>query len=152
MRLFLGVDPGAVSGAWGIVDHHGAYWSSGMIPHKDGKILGHVWVAELRQAIDGQDVEIALESVHSMPNQGVSSTFKFGRAVGAIEALLGLFPTALVLVRPQDWKKKMGVTADKRSSLDLARKLWHNAPLTRLKDQNVAEALLIAECLRREVQ
>jgi hypothetical protein len=31
-----------------------------------------------------------MEQVHSMPNQGVSSTFSFGRAVGVISAVCQL--------------------------------------------------------------
>jgi hypothetical protein len=44
----------------------------------------------------------------------------------------------------------MGVTYDKSTSLELARKIWSTAPLTRKKDHGVAEALLLAEWLRRQ--
>jgi len=54
-----------------------------------------------------------------------------------------------MLVTPQKWKKEMGLTADKNESLEMARKLWPNAPLTRKMDNGRAEALLMAEWLRR---
>jgi hypothetical protein len=44
----------------------------------------------------------------------------------------------------------MGVTAEKSTSLELARTLWTTAPLTRKKDHGVAEALLLAEWIRRQ--
>lgn len=133
-----------------MVDHRGDYWSSGFIPHDAGHIRARDFKAELMQAIDGQDVMFCIEDVHSMPKQGVSSTFKFGMAVGAIQAIVELTRAPWVIVRPQRWKKDMGVTAQKSTSLDLARHIWPIAPLKRVKDHGVAEALLLAEWLRRQ--
>lgn len=84
-----------------------------------------------------------------MPGQGVSSTFKFGRAVGAIDAIADMMFGFWHIVSPQRWKKAMGVNQDKLKSLTVARELWPNAPLSRMKDHGRAEALLIAEYLRR---
>lgn len=150
MRLFIGIDPGAISGAWGMVDHQGKYWSCGLIPHEEGRIRARAFKAELMQAIDQQDVMFCIEDVHAMPKQGVSSTFKFGMAVGAIQAIVELTRAPWVIVRPQTWKKDLGVTSDKNTSLELARQLWPSAPLARQKDHGIAEALLLAEWLRRE--
>lgn len=133
-----------------MVDHRGDYWSSGFIPHDAGRIKARDFKAELMQAIDGQDVMFCIEDVHSMPKQGVSSTFKFGMAVGAIQAIVELTRAPWVIVRPQRWKKDMDVTARKSTSLELARTLWPTAPLKRVKDHGVAEALLLAEWLRRQ--
>ena len=148
--MILGVDPGLVSGAWALIDHHGQYRTSGSIPHADRRISARAWRQTLLDAIAGQDVITALESVHSMPGQGVASTFAFGRAVGAIEAVVSLFREPWFIVSPQRWKADMGVTSDKSTSLNLARQLWTTAPLTRKKDHGVAEALLLAEWLRRQ--
>ena len=149
MKLYVGIDPGAISGAWGMVDHHGKYWSCGDIPHEDGRIKARMFKAELVQAIDRQDAIICVEDVHSWSGQGVASSFKFGRAVGAIDAIADVMFGVWHIVSPQRWKKAMGVTQNKNSSLELARKLWPNAPLARMKDHGRAEALLIAEYLRK---
>ena len=100
--------------------------------------IGHVvtfqarmFRAELMQAIDRQDAVICIEDVHSMPGQGVASTFKFGRAVGAINAVADMMFGVWHIVSPQRWKRAMGVTQERESSLKLARVLWPNAPLTR---------------------
>jgi crossover junction endodeoxyribonuclease RuvC len=83
-----------------------------------------------------------------MPNQGVSSTFSFGRAVGVISAVCELTRYPVHLVTPQKWKKHFHLSSDKNESLDMARYLWPEARLTLKKHINKAEALLIAEYLR----
>ena len=146
--MYLGIDPG-FTGAWGVVNHHGHYISCGdMIVSKD-RINTVDVIAEIRQALDMQDCLVVVEKVHSMPKQGVSSTFKFGMAVGAIQAIVELTRAPWLIVRPQTWKKDVGVTSDKNTSLELARRLWPRAPLSRQKDHGIAEALLLAEWLRR---
>jgi crossover junction endodeoxyribonuclease RuvC len=92
-----------------------------------------------------------MEQVHSMPNQGVSSTFSFGRAVGVISAVCELTRYPVHLVTPQRWKKHFHLTADKNESLDMARYLWPEAKLKLKRDGNKAEALLIAEYLRHTI-
>jgi crossover junction endodeoxyribonuclease RuvC len=150
MKLYCGIDPGAVSGAWAVIDHNGKYWSCGDISNVNGRINTLDFKAELVQALDRQDVEFCLESVHAFSGQGVSSTFKFGRAVGAIDAVCEAFRSPVHYVTPQKWKKLLNLDSDKNKSLELARSLWPNAPLSRKKDNNRAEALLLAEYLRRE--
>ena len=85
-----------------------------------------------------------MEAVHSMPNQGVASSFQFGRAVGVISAVAELTNYPFHLVTPQKWKKYFHLTSDKNESLDLARSFWPEAKLTLKKHGNRAEALLIA--------
>ena len=149
MTLWIGCDPGAVSGAIGAVDDYGNYVESFDIEHKDKHILALVFKSRLLSIIDPKEgAEICMEQVHSMPNQGVSSTFSFGRAVGVISAVCELTRYPVHLVTPQKWKKHFHLTADKNESLDMARYLWPEAKLKLKKDINKAEALLIAEYLR----
>ena len=146
--IYVGIDAG-FSGAWGMLDSHGQYVSCGDMLN-DGKHIKQrmVW-AEMSQALDRQDRQVALEVVHAMPKQGVSSSFKFGVAYGIALSLVDRLLCPAHLVTPQKWKKDMGLTSDKRTSLKMARELWPNAPLTRQKDNGRAEALLIAEWARR---
>ena len=147
--MYMGIDPG-YSGAWGLIDHNGKYQSCGDMLHNEKHILTRAVIAEMSQAIDRQDVEIVIESVHSMPGQGVSSSFKFGMAFGAAIAMAERFNCPWHFVTPQMWKKDLGLTSDKDESLAMARDLFPIAPLTRKKDGGRAEALLIAEWLRRK--
>lgn len=151
MTYHLGIDPGAVSGAWGLIDHNGSYIACGDIPNKDGRIQTRIFWSDLSQAINKQDCVIWCESVHSMPKQGVASTFMFGRAVGAIEAVCERFMHPWFLIRPQEWKKSLGLSSNKDESSAMARRTFPEAQhmLKRKKDHGRAEALLIAEYGRR---
>jgi len=148
MKLYLGIDPG-FSGAWGLIDHHGTYQSCGDMLNNGKHILSRAVHAEISQAVYKEDLQGVIESVHSMPNQGVSSSFKFGIAFGMSIAIMERLHCPWTLVTPQKWKKDMGLTSDKNESLTMARELWPNAPLTRKKDNGRAEALLMAEWARR---
>ena len=144
MVMFVGIDAG-LSGAWGMIDHNGKYWSCGDMHHDDDGVLDteKIW-SEMCQARDRQDCIVFLEKVHSMPKQGVASTFKFGMAFGGALALARRFKTTMYMVTPQVWKKALKIDSDKKVSLNLARQLFPLAPLSRVKDGGRAEALLIA--------
>jgi len=98
----------------------------------------------LRLVDPKEGAEICCELVHSMPNQGVASTFQFGRAVGVITAVCTLTNYPLHMVSPMRWKRHFHLSSDKDEALDCARMLWPSAPLKRKKDINIAESLLIA--------
>lgn len=150
--IYIGIDPGSVSGALGAISHDGMYIDSFNIDHKDKHILALVFKSRILSLVDPKEgAEICMEQVHSMPNQGVSSTFAFGRAVGVISAVCELTNYPFHLVTPQRWKKHFGLTADKNEALDLARKLFPKASLKLKKDINRAEALLIAEYWRQQI-
>jgi len=65
-----------------------------------------------------------LEKVTAMPKQGVSSTFKFGRSFGAVEGVLGALGLDIDYVAPRMWKKDLGVTAGKDTSIALAKEVF----------------------------
>jgi crossover junction endodeoxyribonuclease RuvC len=95
-----------------------------------------------------------LEAVHSMPKQGVASSFSFGRGLGIWEGILSAYDIPYAKVAPQTWKKAMlgDMPRDnKDSSRIAATRLFPNASdmLARKKDDGRAEALLMAEYGRR---
>jgi len=152
MTIYIGCDPGSVSGAIGALDDQGNYLEAFDIEHRDKHILALVFKSRLLSIIDPKEgAEICMEQVHSMPNQGVSSTFAFGRAVGVISAVCELTRYPVHLVTPQRWKKHFHLSADKNESLDMARYYWPEAKLNLKRHGNKAEALLIAEYLRHEL-
>lgn len=152
MTIYLAIDPGLVSGAWGAVTHHGMFAGCGDIPNDGFRILTKDLKHILLNFLDGRDFEIVTEDVHSMPKQGVSSTFKFGRAVGAIEAVARDLPGTWHIVSPQRWKRDMGLTSDKEVCRNVAINLFPEGKqnLDKKKHHNRAEALLLAEWLRRQ--
>lgn len=97
---------------------------------------------------------VYLENVHAMPKQGVSSTFNFGKNFGFIQGAIKQAGLDLVLVTPQTWKKEIGCTADKSTSIKVCKELFPYVNLlasTRCRKDHdgMAEALLIAEYGRR---
>ena len=150
--LYLGIDAGSVNGALGAINHNGEYIDSFMIEHKDKHICALVFKSRILSIVDPKEgAEICMEQVHAMPKQGISSTWNFARAVGVISAVCELTNYPFHLVSPQKWKKHFNLTADKNEALDLARKLFPKAPLKLKKDINRAEALLIAEYWRQQI-
>ena len=88
-----------------------------------------------------------LEKVHSMPGQGVVSTFSFGENFGWWQGVLGSLGIPYTTIRPQDWMKKYSLqksSASDKPGLEVARKLFPEAPLRLKKHHNRADALLIA--------
>ena len=148
MSIYVGIDPG-FSGAWGVIDHHGAYLGCGEMIHDGNQIYVEKVVAEIKKLMFGDYAEVVVEAVHAMPGQGVSSSFKFGVAYGAALAIAERLRGTTHLVRPKIWKKEMGLSANKQDSLDMARVLWPTAHLTRQKDNGRAEALLMAQWYRK---
>jgi crossover junction endodeoxyribonuclease RuvC len=103
-------------------------WELGIPPYRDDELPTFV-----------------IESVHAMPAQGVSSSFAFGRATGAVEAWAMAYGLPVEWVSPAKWKKAMGLSSDKQASLDAcklhfgANKLWDVKA-----NDGIAEAALIA--------
>lgn len=90
-----------------------------------------------------------VEQVHSMPGQGVSSTFNFGHATGVVEGVIQGLYIPMSLVTPNSWKKKAGlIGADKDASRSKALRLYpHIRELDKkAKGQALGDALLIARC------
>jgi hypothetical protein len=54
---------------------------------------------------DGEGARVFLEKVHSMPDQGVASSFTFGVGFGIWQGILAALGMQHTLVTPQRWKK-----------------------------------------------
>jgi crossover junction endodeoxyribonuclease RuvC len=88
-----------------------------------------------------------IERGQAMPRQGASSGYKFGRAVGAIEATVALCNIPLEIVEPSVWKRALKLRGkDKEGARQRALELFPHAQhlLARKKDHQRAEAMLIA--------
>lgn len=90
---------------------------------------------------------VYVESVHSMPKQGVASSFNFGHSTGTVMGVLGAMGLPHTLVTPQAWKKSVGlIGTDKDAARARAIQLWPKwADLHKKgKGQALADAALIA--------
>jgi hypothetical protein len=98
----------------------------------------------------GKIIKVGLERVGAAPKDGRTSAFTFGMGWGLWRMALTASGFSYVLVEPSKWKPALvGKGADKKESLYLARKLWPDVELPLMKDEAKAEALLIAEWIRR---
>lgn len=88
-----------------------------------------------------------IERVHSMPKQGVASSFKFGQSYGFLRGLLIGKNIPFEEVTPQKWQKEMNCLSkgDKNVTKARAQQLWPGIKITHA----IADALLIAEYGRR---
>lgn len=148
----LGLDPGAVSGGCAIVEI-----SDGVAPQLvdaiDLPIIGvkakqRIDVLALRTWIQQHRSDHAvIERGQAMPRQGASSGFKYGRAVGSLEAVVVLCKIAMTIVEPSIWKRLHGLRGGhKELSRQRALQLFPSAHslLARKRDHGRAEAALIA--------
>ena len=142
--IFAAIDPGSVSAAVAVF-HDG----KPVFVDDLRTVNGMVDAAAFAQAVGDMKVErMVVENVHSMPKQGVASTFNFGRGVGIIHGVAGALRLPVTLVTPSQWKTFHHlVSASKEASRELAIRKWpaHNERLNRKKDLNRAEALLIGD-------
>ena len=155
MRI-AGIDPG-LHGALAVWDSEFALMDIRDLPvvrsqikssktkRKVNRDIDAVALADLLRAMD---VNLAyVELVHSMPKQGVVSTFKFGATFGVILGVLAGLGVPTYLVKPQEWKARFHLIGkDKNASrLVASRILPANTRSFRLvQDGDKAEGALIA--------
>lgn len=142
MTIVIGVDPG-LFGAIALVDSYGV-----LLDVEDMPVLnGNVSVQLLHDIDDWTHCSpVVIEDVHSMPKQGVASSFKFGRSKGVIEGYFAALGMPLRYVAPSVWKRDLKLSRDKGASRQRAVELWPSKAglFKRVKDDGRAEAALIA--------
>jgi crossover junction endodeoxyribonuclease RuvC len=104
----------------------------------------------MRPLFDLLDSHVAatvwLEKVGARPGQGVSSMFRFGQQLGALEMAVAAHSHQLRYVTPASWKKHFGLVADKGAARSIAMQRFPAQAqiFARVKDDGRAEAALIA--------
>jgi crossover junction endodeoxyribonuclease RuvC len=142
--LTVGVDPG-MTGAIAILDPYGLVAVYDM-PCGNGAVSAQQVAALADWADSTVFGTVVIEDVHSMPKQGVASSFGFGRSKGVVEGVFAMARRPLVYVAPSTWKRHLGLSKDKGASRQRAVELWPDrADLFKLaKHDGRAEAALIA--------
>ena len=155
----IGIDPG-LTGAVAVLPEGRFYDTPVASVKKGGKKV--YLVAEMVAALESFGYDAAglprghayIEDVHSMPGQGVSSSFSFGRGFGLWEGIVAALGIPYTLVSPVRWKRAMmdGMGKEKGASRVRAGQLFPQLAdqLNRVKDHGRADALLIAEYGRRQ--
>lgn len=151
MTITIGIDPGK-TGAVALIDRHGQLLDVHDMPLAGGIVCAAL-LAQLEDWRSEDDYHATcegfgtavIEDVHSMPQQGVASSFGFGRSKGVAEGVFAGAGLPLVYVAPSKWKKDLALTADKDGARRRAIELWPNQAqwFKRVKDDGRAEAALI---------
>src|SRR5262249_22249662 len=147
----LGIDPG-VRGALAVVET-----ADGAAPRLVDAIDVPVAGVKAKERVDVAAVcafivkhapqHAYVERAQAMPKQGASSGFKYGRAVGAIEAAITCCDIPLSIIEPSVWKRFHSLPGgEKESGRQRALQLFPaaHALLALKRHHNRAEASLIA--------
>jgi crossover junction endodeoxyribonuclease RuvC len=150
MRV-VGVEPGINGGLSVIEITDGA--GPVLVSCIDRPVIGvgakeRVDVAAIKNFIEEhKPIRALIERAQAMPKQGASSGFKYGRAVGAIEATIALCLLPAEIIEPSIWKRRWHLPGkNKESGRQKALQLFPDAhaALARKRDHGRAEAALIA--------
>ncbi len=157
--MIIGIDPG-FTGAIATVSFHG----TGKRGKRNLKVydMPLTKVMGRKQICANTIVEIieplavlvnfaVIEDVHSMPGQGVSSTFRFGYNAGILFGILSALDIKIIRVKPAVWKSALNLSSDKNKSITLAIKSFpeYAGYFNLKKHDGRAEAALLAHYGRR---
>ena len=152
--LIIGIDPG-ISGSI-------CFFQDGeikdvvempiMIEGKKNKkqVNGSQIFNEISQKIknmDKKNIKVVIEHVTAMPGQGVTSMFNFGQSFGILKGICSAMQLSVYFVRPAKWKKYFNlINSEKDASRTRAIEIfpYYSSHLSRKKDSNKADAILIA--------
>jgi len=128
MKIWLAIDPGASGSMCILTEENNVFFTD----YKTNGLRGYITTLGDIRDEDLEPTMIALEKVHAMPGQGVSSMFSFGQRLGELEGILQAFDMGYELIRPQLWQKACGVPAKsgKKGIYEAISKIYPQAELT----------------------
>ena len=159
-QLYVGIDPG-LGGAVAVIDQRGNVISVHDTPTLTVKrAKGHKRVylepemVNILEAVKTTgDVRIVgIERQQAMPAQGGTSMFSIGYGYGLWIMACTALRLPYQIVEASTWKREVGIPkgSSKGESIRAGLRLFPTAPLARKKDDGRADAILIAEAVRRK--
>jgi len=139
----VGIDPGQKGGLAYLVDGDLVeYERMPVLKEKNKRSLDKV---ELVAWFKNLDIDVCvIERVHSMPKQGVASTFKFGFMAGQLDGIVTALNIRLEYVTPQFWKKAVLRGTDKSKLAALTYVQNRYGISLKKNEEGSAEAICIA--------
>ena len=152
--LIIGIDPG-ISGSICFFEEGKILDVVEMPTMTDGKknkkqVNGAKIYNEITKRInkaEKNNTRVIIEQVSAMPGQGVTSMFNFGQSFGILKGICSAMQLPMFFVRPAKWKKHFNlINSEKDASRTRAIEIfpYFSAQLSRKKDSNKADAILIA--------
>ena len=104
------------------------------------------------------ELRVVVERLFARPGKlsSAKANFELGRCMGELETMLSMCGIPFQEVTPQTWQKEFGISGDKQTHIDCAKRLCPGVSLKRsekcVKDfDGYADALLMAEYARRHM-
>ena len=148
-RWTLGIDPGKL-GAAVLLDSDGRIvrcWDTPTIQTAGKAVYDLPAMCGIIRTAKTDGADIAIERVHAMPGQGVTSMFTFGEGYGMWLGIIGYAEVPVTFHTPQAWQKTQlaGMPKGKGSARLRAKQLWPAWDIfDRARDNGRADAALIA--------
>ena len=149
---YLGIDPG-VSGGMCLLDEYGTVACVGKFKDKTEHDIATLFKDYIKVGSYGTDGTSGngfaiIEKVHSMPKQGVASTFKFGRSYGFLRGCLVCNNIPFEEIAPAKWQRELHCLSkgDKNVTKARAQQLF-SSQVERITHY-IADAMLLAEYAR----
>ena len=104
-------------------------------------------ISEKIKNMDKKNIKVVIEHVTAMPGQGVTSMFNFGQSFGILKGICSAMQLSVYFIRPAKWKKYFNlINSEKDASRTRAIEIfpYYSSNLSRKKDSNKADAILIA--------
>lgn len=149
ITVFIGVDPGKKGGL--VLRIKNQVWTCPMPDTERG-----IW-KWFASASRGSATFAVIEKVHSMPEQGVVSSFTFGTGYGGLRMALTAAHIPFEEINPRTWQKALGISPRKKTEtqrqfklrlLTKAQQLYPTLEVwdgTREAQLSVSDALLLAD-------
>ena len=104
-------------------------------------------ISEKIKNMDKKNIKVVIEHVTAMPGQGVTSMFNFGQSFGILKGICSSMQLSVYFVRPSKLKKYFNlINSEKDASRTRVIEIfpYYSSHLSRKKDSNKADAILIA--------
>jgi crossover junction endodeoxyribonuclease RuvC len=154
--IVLGIDPGLDGGLAFIGDGLFDIMTMPILENDKGRELDEEAIASIIKQYQNGIILAVVEKVHSMPKQGVRSTFTFGMGYGQIKGILAALAIPRELVRPQEWQRTILKGYPEGSEAIVASQLFpgrdfRKSQRSKKPHSGILDAVLIAEYGRRRI-
>lgn len=151
VRAWVGIDPGK-SGAMAVI------WNDETLQPTLIPYTGLLCYKANFDDLAAYGVRVVVERLFARPGKlsSAKANFELGRCMGELETTLAMIGLPFQEVTPQTWQKEFGISGDKQTHIDCAKRLFPGMSLKRsekcVKDfDGYADALLMAEYARRHM-
>ena len=151
VRAWVGIDPGK-SGAMAVI------WRDETLRPTLVPYTGPLCYVSNFYGLAAYCVRIVVERLFARPGKmsSAKANFELGRCMGELETMLSMCGVPFQEITPQAWQKEFGISGDKQTHVDCAKRLFPGVSLKRsekcVKDfDGYADALLMAEYARRHM-